>query len=510
MPVGGGQHAMWVGIMMVAAAAGNAVCSVNRYYTFRAGTYDLVIFDQAVRSYSHFRLPVAIAKGVHNGFGPHFTVLGDHFSPVLALLAPLYWIHDGPPTLLMAAAVLFAAAIAPLWVFTRRELGTVAAYCVAAAYALSWPIAQAVAFDFHEVTFAPVILAVVFERLSAYRRGSGRWWQIVLACLALLCVKEDMGLLVAGLGLGIAAVAVGVPHRRREALGLGAALTVGGLLTTLVISRMLIPAFGGRADYYWTYNALGRTVPAALWHVVAHPIDTIDTFVRPGVKVHTMLWLLALAAFAPLASPYLLAVLPPLAERMLSDAPNWWGTDYHYNAFLVVPVLCAGVDGIVRIRRRWRRRVTPGRLEAGIRAQLGPIWAAAVLVIAIAAVPAFAFGTLADASSWRRGEDLRAAASAAARVPSGVLVEAASPIGPHLSGRTRVLLWDRTPRWAPWVVADVWRGRFPFCALDDQRGRVQFLQSNGYRVVFEQRGYVVLSRRGAVAQLTAPPAAPCR
>src|SRR5690348_1745055 len=136
-----------------AAAALYATISLLRYRAYRTSTYDLVIFDQAVRSYSRFHLPVAIVKGVHNGFGPDFTVLGDHVSPVLVLLAPLYWIYDGPPTLLVAQAVLFALAIIPLWVLARRRLDTVGASLVTAAYALSFPVIAAVSFDFHEAAF---------------------------------------------------------------------------------------------------------------------------------------------------------------------------------------------------------------------------------------------------------------------------------------------------------------------------------------------------------------------
>ena len=104
---------------------------------------------------------------------------------------------------------------------------------------------------------------------------------------------------------------------------------------------------------------------------------------------------------------------------------------------------------------------------------------------------------------------MRAMEHAAGQVPDGALVETASSLGPHLSGRTRVLLWDRTPRWAPWVVADVARPQFPFCGLDDQRARVDLLRGSGYRVVFRERDFVVLHNPDAVPRLTAPPAPPC-
>src|SRR5213079_2064821 len=97
---------------------------------------------------------------------------------------------------------------------------------------LSWPVAEASVFDFHEVAFAPLVTAVLFERLSAQRQGGrlsarrhgcGRLWHVVAAAVALLAVKEDMGLLLAGLGV---AIAVRGPARQRL-LGLG--FVVGGL-----------------------------------------------------------------------------------------------------------------------------------------------------------------------------------------------------------------------------------------------------------------------------------------
>ena len=141
-------HPLTVGLLAALAAAGYSVYCLARYYTFHYNAYDLVIFDQAVRSYAHFRPGISVIKGVHNGFGPDFSVLGDHWSPILASLAPLYWLDSNPQTLLVAQSVLFALAIPPLWMFTRRALGggrqaTAAAYLVAVAYGLSWPVAEA-------------------------------------------------------------------------------------------------------------------------------------------------------------------------------------------------------------------------------------------------------------------------------------------------------------------------------------------------------------------------------
>jgi uncharacterized membrane protein len=477
-------------LISAAAAVVYGAAEFLRYFTFQAGTYDLVIFDQAIRSYSRLHLPVSVAAGVHRGFGTSFAVLGDHFSPILALLAPLYWIHAGPRTLLVAQALLFAAAIAPLWVFARRELGsTWAAYCVALAYAISWPVAQAVVFDFHEVAFAPVLTAVLFERFSAYRRGSGRWWQVVLPGLGLLLVKEDMGLLLAGFGAGVLLKSL----RDRRARWLGAGFVVGGLFGIVVTTGFVLPAFGSNAIYYWRYGRFGPTMPSAAWQMVTHPLTTLDTFVSPGLKLHTMVLLALVSAFAVFLSPWLLTVLPLLADRMLADAPNWWGLDFHYSAFLVVPVLCAGVDAVARLAR-WSRPPL-------VKAWLGPVWASAVLVIAVCTVHDFAFDPLLHPSSWQRTTDMAAAADVVGRVPSGVTVEAANNLGPQLSDRTTVLLWDRLPRWTPWVVADVRRPIFPFCGVADQQEQVLNLEGHGYQVVHQNDGYLVLHNPGPLPPL---------
>lgn len=498
-PARAGWHRFGVAALACAAAALYAACAFRQYLTFRAGTYDLVIFDQAVRSYSRFHLPVSLAKAIHNGFGTGFSVLGDHFSPILALLAPLYWLHDGPATLLVAQSVLFASAVAPLWVFARRELGPAAAYLVAAGYAVSWPVAQAVSFDFHEVAFAPLLTAVLFERHSAYRRGDARWWHVALAAGALLTVKEDLGLLVAGFGLAV----LGFSPRTRESRLLASAFVVVGLAAVFVTTRVVLPAFGGRAGYYWRYGRFGPTVPSAVGHIVADPLGAARTFVTPDTKADTMIRLGALAAFAPLASPYVLAVLPLLAERMLADAPNWWGVDFHYNAYLVVPLLCAGVDGAARVGR-----LCAGRFRA-VAGRLGLAWAGAVLVLGVLTVPSFAFAPVFDAASWQRDATMRVAADAVAHVPSGVTVEVVDNLGPQLSGRDTVLLWDRLPRWAPWVVADTGRADFPFCDLTEQLDRIAFLTAHGYRIAYQTGQYVVLHQDGPPGNLNTAPSPSC-
>jgi uncharacterized membrane protein len=493
------HRAQWaaVGVLVALTAAGYSAFALARYYTFQTGSYDLVIFDQAVRSYAHFRPGISIIKGLHNGFGPHFSVLGDHWSPILVVLAPLYWVFNGPQTLLVAQAVLFALAIPPLWMYTRRAFGggqaaVVAAYLVSVVYLLSWPVASAVYFNFHEVAFAPVLTAVALERLQA-----GRLRTALIALAALLLVKEDMGLLVAGIGLYLAVARPRVVPRQRL---VAVALIVAGIADTVVATYVLIPAFGGRSDYYWAYAALGSNAGQALQHLVAHPASSLALLITPRVKLFTMLWLFGAFCFLPLLSPISLAVIPLLLERMLGSVfPNWWVTGFQYNAFLVVVLVCAAVDGAVRLDRspllaRWR---------SGPGTRAGPValgCAAVMLAVAVFLVPHFAFRHALHPSYYQRDARMNAAAAAVAAVPRGITIEAVEHLGPQLSARDTVLLWDgdgSSPLYPPWVVADVAKREFTFASRGQQIQRVALLRRSGYRVVFSRDGYLVLRRSDA-------------
>src|SRR5690349_12250578 len=77
-----------------------AALSVTRHRRLQTAGYDLGIFEQAVRGYAGFGAPIAPIKGAGT------NLLGDHFHPILILLAPAYRLAPSPITLLVAQAML--------------------------------------------------------------------------------------------------------------------------------------------------------------------------------------------------------------------------------------------------------------------------------------------------------------------------------------------------------------------------------------------------------------------
>jgi len=127
---------------------GYSVWSIALHRAFQTTGYDLGIFEQAVRSYADGHWPTADLKA------PSFPLLGDHFSPILAVLAPFYLLHRGPETLLVAQAFLLAASVIPVTRLASDRLGARAGALIGLGYGLSWGLLHAVRFDFHEICFA--------------------------------------------------------------------------------------------------------------------------------------------------------------------------------------------------------------------------------------------------------------------------------------------------------------------------------------------------------------------
>src|SRR5664279_4846283 len=122
-------------------------------------------------------------------------------------------------------------------------------------------------------------------------------------CAALLLVKEDTPLLIAGIALVFAA-----SRRWRWALGLLSTSIVAFALLTLVV----IPHFSYNGKYtYFDTNGAGESLPSALIGAAAANVHSLNGIALLGA-------LAATAAFG-LRSPVILVMVPTLLARFASD-----------------------------------------------------------------------------------------------------------------------------------------------------------------------------------------------
>lgn len=422
-----------------------------RHWRLGSGAYDLAIFDQAVWHLSRFEAPASTISGFEN-------IWGDHFSPVLALLAPLYWIWPGPESLIVAQALLLAASAVPVYFLARESLGPGSGAAMAFAYGQYWGLQRAAAFDFHELAFAPVLIATA---LWSYRRAR---FVAMSACLVLLAlVKEDMFAVCAG--IGVLAAMQGRPLR---GLIIGAAAVGGFLLVVFTV----IPSFNAAGGY-----AYDGAIPD-----LTKPLSLLRSLASPPAKFYTMLLWLAPFLFLPLASPLVALVVALALSRLLSTGPNHWGPAFHYSAPMAPLVAVAAVDAL--------RRLGVGH---------GPPWRRRAVVGAITLLCLFLPGNqplwdLFRARHYRSTPASRTAVAALAVIPAAASVVAQDAVAPHVSRRREIHLLRAGAPDADFVLLLDRYSAWPNASDRDVEQLVAKYRAGRYETVFSRDGWTILSR----------------
>ena len=453
--------------LTVAAAAAYAAYGLLEHARLETG-YDLAIFDQAVWHYSRLETPVSTLTGQ-----PH--ILGDHFHPILVLLAPLYWLWSNPQTLLGAQAVLVAASIVPVVLFARPRLGRHGALLLGISYATFWGVQSAIGFEFHEVAFAPLLIALAV--LFIDRRS---WIGYAVAIAALLLVKEDMAILVCFFGVYLATL--------REYRW--AAITfVAGLVWYELATQVFIPHFSADGEFrHWTYTRLGSDLPDAVWSSLTHPWRPFEVFVEPARKLGTTALLLAPFLGLPLLSRVSILAIPLVAERMLSTTSAYWETAFHYS-LTVAPVLAMGAAaGLATVARLPAVRARPEVMIAVPAAMV-----VAGLAVAGAVLQPTPLFRLAQPDLYRHPPYVAAGVAAAARVPVEAPVTTQDFLAPRLSRRDGLYAIHPTLPIRGWVVANVLEpvGSTHWGPTFRAQQRRLISQLGGYVPVFLDAGTVV-------------------
>ncbi|MFE4514970.1 DUF2079 domain-containing protein [Kitasatospora sp. NPDC056783] len=444
--------------LAAAFAALYACVAVNRYRRGLSKAYDLGIFEQAVRAYAHGQAPIVPLKG------PGYHLLGDHFHPLIALLAPAYRAFPSALTLVLAQALLMASAVVPLTRWAHEAAGPKAALVVGCATGASWGIVRAAADDFHEIAFAVPLLAFAATALGRRRPLAAALWS-----LPLVLVKEDLGLTVAAVGVLIAWQAR--RERRRSPLP-GLALAAFGLTATVLTVLVVLPAFnpGGGFDYWRQLDGGGQPSPWGL------PLR----LGWPPVKWLLLLLLAATAGFVGVRSPLFLLAVPTLAWRLFSTNSHYWGVSYHYSAVLMPVALAALVDVLRRSDVRRVRRAL----------------AVSALVTAVT-LPLYPLHEVVMPEAWRTSPRLTETRALLHRIPDGATVAASNRLAAQLAGRAEVTLVCQRPvgPGPQWVAVDL---RDPSvqspCATADTARMLAVYRDRGYRPLVDRDGLLLLQR----------------
>lgn len=445
-----------------------ATYAIGRHLRFETGGYDLGIFEQAIRRYAHFQVPYSELKGTG------VDLLGDHFHPILILLAPIYRLFPSPITLLVAQALVLAFSVHQVTRIGVREVNRFAGLAIGTGYALSWGVQAAVGYDFHEVVFA---VPIVIASLDAYLRG--RYRACALWAAALVLVKEDLTITVAAVG-----VLLFTTGQRR----LGALLTGYGVLAFGLIVGVVIPALNIDGHYaYWNAAEIGS---ASARHVdLIHRVSAAITgLATPWSKPFGVILLLLPVVFVALLSPIAMVAAPTVVWHLASANPAYSGMRYHYSVSLMPIVFLAAIDAL--------RSGRLSRLSRRVR-----VWVpVAILVVGLVFAVIGPLGQMTRPGWWRTTEYGADAVPALRLVPRGAVVAADNRMAAHLTS-DRTVYWvaaglrDSTGRIVDvdWVIGNVTSGHFPI-GPDVRAPLFTALTECGYRRVYAVDGVIVLRR----------------
>jgi hypothetical protein len=278
---------------------------------------------------------------------------------------------------------------------------------------------SAAVFDVHETGLGTPLMAGLAVGLLERRR------RVVVGCaLALLLVKEDLGLTVVVAGL----LWWRLTGERRVGL-----LLAGAGVAGLVVAFAVVLAVNPEHSTPYLQFLTGASGNAQ---------GLPGTGVIGGHRWEPVLLFAATAGLVGLRSPIALLAVPTLAWRFASSNEAYWQTYFHYDVVLVPIAAVALIDVLSDSAARppvSLRRTVVGLAALGVAGALG--------VVKVAAWP------LLDPGAYRLSPRLAAAADVAARLPAGEAVAVQQELGPALVDRLDVRMLSTLPAGpVRWVV----------------------------------------------------------
>jgi uncharacterized membrane protein len=473
------SNRLLLGLAICAYAAGFGALSVLRHHAYETGRFDLGNMVQAVWSTAHGH-PLAVT----NLPGEQTSRLASHVDPILVLFAPLWLVWPSPAVLLVVQSMAIALGALPVFLLARKHLGSErAALGFALAYLL-YPATQWLTLnEFHPVALACPLLLAAFWFLD-----EERVLPFAACAVAAAATKEEIGLVVAGMGLWYAAT------RRRWVLG--AVIAMAGAAVSVVAVEVVIPHFndGAGASFYGRYREVGGSAGGILRTAVTDPL----TLFRAAFDLQGLRYLASLLlplALLPLAAPLaLLPAVPELALNLLSSTRTQTSIHFHYTAAEIPALFAAAIFAAKRLAPR-------APLGTGL---VAIVLASSYVLGAIPVWSAFPGGEDLQAHAWRVTEHDRVATRALRLLPDDAVVSASNSLGAHVSARRRVLSFPLLAD-ATWVVADE---RSPgyldrIAPLPYANALARLRRNPGWRLVFEEDGILVF-RRESSAEASTP------
>jgi uncharacterized membrane protein len=330
--------------------------TVFRHYAFKTGAWDLGIFTQSLwTTVNGDGLFYYTCELFINRTGSFF---GVHFSPILFLILPFYWIIPIAETLLVLQSFIVALAAIPIYRLAKENAG---GRIVGLVFALAYLMYPAIHFvnlyDFHVQAFLPL-----FFSYAIYYITKENWPKYFLFVFLSLMVEEHASQIIFFIGVYIAwryrRVIISALRRRN-----------------LLEKKLLVPLATTAICIFWYWftiwqrNTFFPTNPAVLAEFLGagnfkilgakNPLEVpLLIIIRPWNAVQALAYhgpiklLYVVLIFGPLAfysfkaPSALLPTIPCFIFSFMSQAMVHHTLGLHYEAYTVSFIFVSAIFGL--------------------------------------------------------------------------------------------------------------------------------------------------------------------
>lgn len=291
-------------------------------------------------------------------FNPSGSYFGLHFSPILFLVLPVYFINQSPETLLVFQSFVLAFGALPLYLLARDSTKSKLMGVTFSLIYFLYPILQGVNwFDFHVQAFLPV-----FFFSAIYFLMKEKWLKYFLFIFLSLTVAENVSFVVLFIGLYTAwlyrksllqAIKQKTVSEKRVLVPLiTIAIAILWLFATKGIQNTFFPLDPNftqfyRADNY--YSVLGAENDPLMipLYVILKPLNAFQALTSDAyLKFGFVLLLFGPLLFLSLGSSLSFVTLAWLGPALLSNYSPYYTIGDHYPAYVIPFVFAAAIDAI--------------------------------------------------------------------------------------------------------------------------------------------------------------------
>lgn len=461
------------------------IALLNHYF-HRSFAYYYAVYNFAFFDYAHLRSsPVPILFD-----GTNSTFIQDHFSLLLPILSPLYWLMfklTGTYTLMLIQWCMLTAGGWFTFRLIREKCGShwmalAASWCY---FFIYWKFSAHMA----DCNLAIMGSALVPVFLYFFEAGRTRNW--IITFVVLLLVREDFSLWLFFIGVFLA-----IRHRTHAAIRNQALLvSLISLLFFITLFSWIIPALETPSKPFalFNYGALGEGPAQALAFILKHPWRSLQLlFVNhlleqqyDGIKTgFYVLFILSGGLLFIVRPHYLVPFIPLFAKKMYNDDPIRWGNETYYGIEFacLMPVLLF----LLLKDLNWRRRNLAGF----------------ILVCFTIAGTVYSFSNyinmhVFDKMQFYKPDFYRRDYPAEmekvfSEIPPDAAVTASSRLLPHLAYRPRVYFFP-TIKDADYACLSVYGDTWP-ASPEDYEKKIDELKATGWNVHYASGNVIVLKR----------------